>query len=194
MSEPTENAGIDVNEEQLAFYYSLGGTLTQWVHVERALHEVAMATFHDDNKQQISALCMGIDSFSAKVKFIDTILKVKVSSEHNKEWQGLKSRAEEASKIRNRLAHDTVIGSFGGSPGQRKWLNSKKGQPRLHLEDIVHARFKFFALMCSLENYACSLVGVTPRFPKEVEEVQPRYTIQQIMEEMYLHIPKEKLK
>jgi hypothetical protein len=166
---------MNTSEEQFCFYFEIGVSITQWAHVERAVLEVVGACVADTD---FNAVAHGFFA-------IEIVAKSQANAGMARDWAALAARAKVAAKLRNRLAHLSVVGYPSNTVGRRYSLqpriSTKSGKPSkvpkppsgaMCLSDIVAARFTFFALTASLENYASRLRGQPESFPKSAEKPQ----------------------
>jgi hypothetical protein len=190
-----------INEEQVAFYFELGLTITQWSNVERSLFYVATACL---GKQDWAALSSGffeLDSFRAKLAFVDGLVTTKFGdTRHFKKWEKLRSLASSLSGTRNKLAHNPVMNFLHGIEGRRVVLlprltkpNPKiKKQPNsgtapsdaLGVRDVIAFRLQISPLAIGLENLSCALAKEPTRFPASLEQLRDPPTLRDIAVQM----------
>jgi len=177
---------MNASEEHVCFYYEIGVGITQWAHVERSILEVVGACVTTTDFNAIAHGFFAIENFRSKLSFADSIVrKSQVNASTTSEWNTLVNRAEIAAKLRNRIAHLSVMGYPSNAAGRRYCLQpripTKLGKPSktpkppsgaMCLSEIVAARYTFFALMVSLQNYASRLRGQAETFPTSAEKPQ----------------------
>lgn len=183
---------MSFDDEQIAFYFEIGRTVTQWGNVERALWAVAGSCIPT---LDFNVLCVGffaIENFRSKLSFTEAPLTVNVSDEqHLGDWGKLRGRAERASVFRNRLAHEPVL-DFPNAPSGRRIavlrpilrdataLPEKPPSDALCLRDIAEIRLNALATFVALENLASRISGQPEKLPKSAEQPKSPPTIRQL--------------
>lgn len=189
---------ITPRQEQLAFYYELGLAITQWASVEWQLYKTTarIFTLTDDAEKhrEFYKAYFSIENFRAKLKFSDTIISSAAQGRPFAEaWAKLEARIAGLAKIRNKLAHHSVMHYMNNPPGRNVALLSReavvtpirrgqKHQPgAIFVRDIVRYQNEFSALRVSLEHFSCRVHGW--KLPQAESSEQPRnpQTIQQIV-------------
>lgn len=180
------------NEEQLLLFYNIGLSITQWAHVELELSWLVASRFRGAAKTMAMSGFWAIENFRSKLEYADSIVKASCVDEKKiKAWPALMERTGKAAAKRNKLAHRTVSHFHGPAIGRRfmlvQWedlgVTGKpwKGIPSdgIGALDVIDFRFEFFAVKCSLANFAARLKGQKATFPKESEQPNHRLTLRE---------------
>jgi hypothetical protein len=185
-------------EESIGFYYELGLAITAWAHVELALYWVVSACFTKRNAVQTAYGFFSIESFRAKLQFADRVFKTKHwPRKHMKKWDELYARMNKHAGLRNKLAHYSHVTFPTAKPGRREALlprfpaptKYRQRVPRppsdaLCIRDIVHARYKFNALVFSLEFLSYALKRQKSPHPTFFAQEKNAPTITQLTREI----------
>jgi hypothetical protein len=176
-------------EEQQAFYAAIGRAITQWANVEFALLKTFLSSVDSGDPNACAAGVYALESFRAKLEMTDKALSIRYrDSDLLREWikpRGFKHRLNAQSRVRNWLAHFTVVVFAHGPSGRRYNLRPNifnPTNPKLHqripqggyfLGDLLAIPKGFFHLTCGLENYAARLCGQPEPMPKTFETEEP---------------------
>lgn len=186
---------ISINEEGLWFYYQIGRAITSWAHVEQALCWVGCCSFTKDNQMQFITAFFSIENFRSKLQVVDRLV-IRDFKQYTDQWKELKTNIERLSKIRNNLAHYTVMNYGNDIPGQRIALLPRFGEPSkfrkiprpppgsLTLRDIVHAERRFTAMKFGLEAFMHTLRGEKSIFPADAAKPPNTPTLAYIARQM----------
>jgi hypothetical protein len=156
-------------EEHSAFYASIGFGVTQWAHLENSLCALFRACLGGERKWA-TATFYAVENFRAKMQMTDTLIRLRVpKGDLLAEWSdkgGFFQRLTAQSKIRNKLAHYTVLIFPDAKPGRRYHLqpncydpaNPKvdpdRPQGGLFVSDLKQIPFGFSSLFVALDQYA----------------------------------------
>ena len=175
---------MKLSEEHVSFYCEIGVSITQWANVERAIFEVVGACLANTDFNAMAHGFFAIENFRSKLSFADSIVtQSQKSASATNEWAALLKRAQSAAKLRNKMAHCCVMSYPSNTAGRRYCLQpripatagnlQKTPKPpsgSMCLSEIVTARYNFFALTLSLQNYASRLRERAESFDKSAEE------------------------
>lgn len=113
----------DINVEKTAFYNALGYAITQWAHVEYAVFLVFGTCLKNVDREAASATFYAIENFRSKLQSVNNLVQLRIAgTELFETWSqknGLFQRIQGTQRIRNKLAHFTVITSLDRKPGWR---------------------------------------------------------------------------
>ncbi|MCW5733493.1 MAG: hypothetical protein KIS73_05180 [Enhydrobacter sp.] len=193
---------VHVQEEQVAFYFELGIAISQWAHLERSLCEVATfcfarapATFTLESYADHYDAFFSIENFRSKISYTDSVFQRRFGeSVHAADWKQIKTSLGKRAAIRNRLAHNPMLGIYGAPEGRRYCIVSRQidvgmapKQPAgaLFLEDIVRHRLRFFALNVRLRRFYDRLRGRDSLFDAESEQPRDPPPLRQIVDQIF---------
>lgn len=177
-------------EEQLAFYYEVGRSITQWAHVEFALASMIAGGPDQVHGHMLVAGLFSIENFRSKLQYVDTMMSARALGPQDAEtWRALRERCGTRSAMRNTLAHSWVLTDPDGKPGRRCKLmpmssTGKERQP-ICLRDVAKLRSEFFALTTAIDNFSCRVRGLAEPFPEHLEQPQRPPTLAAIRREIH---------
>ncbi len=198
---------MEINEEQLAFYFGIGLAITQWAGVEEQLFWIQRACFGDGDDATYAGAFFAVDSFRTKLQVTDSCMSQRFfDTPHFADWRALKSRAEAEASSRNKLAHWWVMTRQNAEPGQRMMLlprrvrTSAKQQAEtpdlfshaICLRDVAEFRLRFCALRTAFENLHCRMSGRKEMFPKETEQPKGAPTVDELHAQIYHYLPQQR--
>lgn len=165
------------SEEMTAFYAALGHALTQWAHVEYYLANVYAAVLDRDYKIAGAAF-YAVENFRSKLQMVDSVVRSAVANpDLLADWTGsqttlgLQDRIKTASRVRNNLAHFTVLAEPHKKAGKRWHLRPNIYDPMTPRMDPYNPQGGYYArdlekipalfgpLAMALMNYSNKLVG-----------------------------------
>jgi len=177
---------ITIEEEEIAFFYSIGKAISEWGYVENVLGYLVLNCFEKKDNEDLthSVTSVGffsIETFKAKMDFAEAVVKRKFIN-HQSDWSKLVKRVRKSSGARNKLAHWAKQTYRENIPGRRfmltPWVFSRKKKSKhpqppdgsQGLRDIHKMRLEFISLAMSLRNFEARVLGHTEPFPKSHEQ------------------------
>ena len=187
---------MNENQEQLAFHHQIGVALSHWQNaVEVRLYNIKQACTGDQRTADTYITLFSNSNFRVRLNQVHDLVEARfANTPHYSDWLRLHDRIETAARGRNALAHHWVL-VVDDKPGRRWCLIPRIGRMKpgsreklppgsLCLRDISALKQRFFALGCSLDNFARRLRGQPDRFPKEMEKDTPPLTLAQLTHEV----------
>lgn len=190
---PSSNEPLNGYEESIAFYYYIGLAITSWAHVELALYWILSACFTKNNRGHLALGFFSIENFRSRLQFADQLFKAKYGkSRHAKKWGKLHADLLRLSKLRNHLAHYTVMGYPLNTPSRRYALQPRLPRPSkfkqkipkpppdaLCIKEIMHAQRQFSALAFAVEFLFYDLIQHRTPYPASFAQAgNPMTTVQ----------------
>ena len=186
------------SEEEMAFYYHIGRSLTQWAWVESALFWIFCSALKQvDRIRPHEAAFFGIESFRSKLQAVDRSFKTTFgNTKHIDRWTQLERKAGDLSAVRNNLAHWQVH-TYRTRPEGKQWFlapryskpgTRKRNQPppnAMSVIDIAQAERQFFALYAALANLFVRLDNAPEFFQEHEERAGRPPTLVQIRKDLY---------
>jgi hypothetical protein len=185
---------MTLEEEMTLFNHELGWALGQWAWIEFAMFQVVSTCVTQDQTAGLGKGIFSIENNRSRIAFVDAVMDHSwAGSLHFTEWSGLHKRLTKAAAERNRLAHNILNTIPTLQVGRRialePWIYKapkRKGKVPQHppdslcLRDVAAIGLKFYALRCSLTNYAARVSGRPEPQPKDHEQLANHPTLQQI--------------
>lgn len=171
---------LEMNQEQVELYATLGLAITQWAHVEQSLLKVYWHAMGEPDNDSAAACFYTIMNFNSKVAITDAALQVKHGGNEAtiSRWKNIQNKLLKRAKRRNELAHfqtfwDMADGKLTGAiiPHMANPLVWAGNQPISiqnghKVRDIEAFRLKFAECFVDLENFFCFLRGQPEIFVK----------------------------
>lgn len=175
---------LNINEEQLAFYWAIGLTITQWAHVEHALFQVVYRAFGNSENRGLAGGFFSIENFRSKLAFVDRVAAASKEFEpFYAEWAKLRDDVRALSSRRNELAHSQVMVFLSAPEGRRYAIvplfgpkPSKKHNPQhpppgsICVRDIDLTRLRFSKAFVRLTSLCCRIDGHEDLFAEHAQQ------------------------
>ncbi|MEQ1715724.1 MAG: hypothetical protein ABL907_07035 [Hyphomicrobium sp.] len=194
---------LNINEEQMAFYWEIGLAITQWSHVEHGLYLIVFRAFENADKAQLSNGFFSIENFRSKLAFVDRVFN---ASNHcdtfGQEWAAIAAEVRGLATRRNELAHSRVniitgapegrrfaiVPLFGPEPGKKHGRN----QPppgSICLRDIDLTRLQFSRATARLWSLYLRMGGEEDSFAEAAQREPKPQTLVQLKRQMHAMLP-----
>ena len=195
---------IDINEEQLAFYFELGLAITQFKHLSDHLFYVLELTinFTAPEKSDAIAEYVNAQTFGHQLRIARKFFPANLPNEFQAEWAVLDRELTDAKEKRNTLAHSWIMVDAHRSPGERvmllpssgsRWIGGKSiPDHAVFLLDIVDYRYKFFAVGNRLQNLDWRLRGKPNGYSDGKFDTPTRPILMQVIKQPYHYLRKNR--
>ena len=145
----------------------IGRSITSWQSVESGLFLLYAKLIASPNLAAVSASYHSIMNFNIRLDLVDAAAQIMLEkSPYLDSWNKLRERCETASRLRNKLAHFTVVTdtrknvrhkvyltpTFYDSTTNRKYR--KKARPRLNWKEVLKYEGRFERLSLELERFS----------------------------------------
>lgn len=170
---------MNVGEERVIFFCSIGEALAQWAYMEAHLQKAGSLSVPFLSRPALIAGIASIENFRARVQFVDEMLAARFAEhKHFPFWLEVRERLDKAAPKRNRLAHNVPVMYPNGEIGRRYALEEWGHEPTHHgtrpsttaicLKRIIQLRREFHQLTTDLVSVQMLLEG-GHRLPPEFD-------------------------
>jgi hypothetical protein len=186
-------------QEELAYFHTLGKSLSIWADVETTLLLIVCSCLpaERETRSPFAAGYASIDGFRTKLNFADSVITNVLSDvEHIEDWKVQKDKLRSRSSMRNNLAHSRTFEFSKSKPGKRfalcpGWspaivVDAEKPPPgAIFLVDLIKIQIQFHATFVSLSNFYDRICNQQERFPKAFEEAAAPPKIRDVLKSLY---------
>lgn len=179
MAEPEQS----YEEERRLIHEELGAAALAWNYVESEIAELfctslGCSTSMNPYYRSVVATFYAIVSFDAKLKATDAALTYTIFEHADEEaaWVTLRNKINRSKKVRNNLAHYTLVGWDQNKPGKRYWLQpeprnpaglmahvtGRKRQPIYYRDDLGAITTNFQSLRKEIRDFQWKVIKLGP--------------------------------